>query len=65
MAQKESRSKSKELSPPPAPTHAREMLAKRDFLIHQNEHHIEIKAGDDVSGVPEKFWPNLITEGVI
>lgn len=41
------------------------MIAKKDFVIHQNEIHIEIKAGDDVSHVPEKFLENLKTEQVI
>lgn len=40
------------------------LIAKKDFVIHHNEIHIEIKKGDAVS-VPEKFLPNLKTEGVI
>jgi hypothetical protein len=41
------------------------LIAKRDFVIHQNEHHIEIKAGDDLSSVPKMFLENLKTENVI
>lgn len=41
------------------------LIAKRDFVIHQNEHHIEIKAGDDLSNVPKMFLENLKTENVI
>lgn len=41
------------------------ILAKKAFTIHHNEHHIEIKEGDDVSGVPAMFVDNLKTEGVI
>lgn len=43
----------------------RAMIAKRDFLIVQNDVRIEIKAGDDVSHVPEMYWQNLKTEMVI
>lgn len=41
--------------------------AKKDFVIHQNEIHIEIKAGDEISEklVPKRFWENLKTEGVL
>lgn len=41
------------------------LIAKRDFVIHQNDVHIEIKAGDDLSSVPEKYLENLKTEAVI
>jgi len=41
------------------------LVAKRDFVIHQNEVHIVIKAGDDLSSVPEKYLENLKTEAVI
>lgn len=42
------------------------MIAKKDFVIHQNETHIEIKAGDDLAGkIPEHFHENLKTEGVL
>lgn len=41
--------------------------AKKDFVIHQNEVHIEIKKGDEISEkkIPKKYWDNLRTEGVI
>lgn len=42
-----------------------EMTALKDFRILHNEHDIVIHKGDDLSGVPEKFVPNLITEGVL
>lgn len=42
-----------------------QLIAKRDFVIHQNDVHIEIKEGDDVSHVPERYWQNLKTENVI
>jgi hypothetical protein len=44
---------------------SKRMIAKRDFVIHQNDVHIEIKAGDDLSSVPEKYLENLKTESVI
>lgn len=41
-------------------------IAKRDFVIHWNDVHIEIKKGDDLDGVvPEMFFENLKTEQVI
>lgn len=40
-------------------------IAKRDFVIHQNEFHFEIKEGDDLSEIPERFHQNLKTEQVI
>ena len=43
----------------------RRVIAKRDFVIHQNDIHIVIKAGDDLSSVPEKYLENLKTEAVI
>jgi hypothetical protein len=42
-----------------------DMIAKKDFVIHQNEHHYEIKKGDDVSDIPKQFHANLKTEEVI
>ncbi|HVH96867.1 MAG TPA: hypothetical protein VM682_07990 [Bacillus sp. (in: firmicutes)] len=42
-----------------------EFIAKKDFVICQNEHFHEIKAGDDLSKIPEKFHANLKTEGVL
>lgn len=44
---------------------AGEMTAKRDFIIVQNEYRADIKKGDDLSDVPEKYHQNLKTEGVI
>lgn len=43
------------------------VIAKRDFVICQNEILIKIKKGDDLLAlqVPERFFPNLKTEGVI
>lgn len=40
-------------------------IAKRDFLIVQNEIRIEIRKGDDLAAIPERFVQNLKTEGVI
>lgn len=39
--------------------------AKKDFAIHQNQYDREIKAGDDLSDVPDEFLVNLKTEGVL
>jgi hypothetical protein len=39
-------------------------IAKKDFVIAFNGEHIVIKKGDVVK-VPDKFLPNLKTEGVI
>ena len=41
------------------------LIAKRDFIIHQNDIHIEIKEGDDVTELPKEFLANLKTEQVI
>jgi hypothetical protein len=41
------------------------MIAKRDFLIVQNDYRREIKTGDDISDVPERYHENLRTEKVI
>ncbi len=43
------------------------MIAKKDFVIHCNKVHIEIKEGDDLGkmDIPEKFMINLKTEKVI
>jgi hypothetical protein len=48
-------------------THKNEMIAKRDFLIVQNDVRIEIKEGDDLSvmNIPAEYMENLKTEGVI
>ena len=53
------------LPAPDLPHEKPKLIAKRDFTICQNEHFIEIKAGDDISSVPEKFIENLKTEKVI
>ena len=41
------------------------MFAKKDFVIHHNKFHLEIKEGDDLSSVPQMFIENLKTENVI
>jgi hypothetical protein len=45
----------------------KKIIAKRDFVIHQNDVHIEIKEGDDINelNIPERFIVNLKTEKVI
>ncbi len=43
---------------------AKKLIAKKDWLIVQNDVRIEIKEGDEVN-VPEKFLQTLITEKVI
>lgn len=46
------------------PQSSKGRTAKKDFVIHCNDDHIEIKKGDPVN-VPEKYLQNLKTEGVI
>ncbi len=41
------------------------LVAKKDFEIHQNDYHLVIKAGDNISDVPEIYIPNLKSEGVL
>lgn len=41
-----------------------EIMPEKDFLIHHNQFHIEIKEGLPVS-IPRKFLQNMVTEGVI
>ena len=43
------------------------MIAKKDFLIVQNDERYDIKKGDDIVElkVPKKFHDNLKTEQVI
>ncbi len=41
------------------------LTALKDFRITQNEYDRIIKAGDDLSDVPEVYLANLKTEGVI
>lgn len=43
----------------------RKIKAKRDFVIHHNEFHFDIKRGDDLSKIPKMFHQNLKTEKVI
>jgi len=43
----------------------RKLIAKRDFVIKQNEFYLEIKTGDDLSEVPKLYLENLKTEQVI
>jgi len=41
------------------------LVAKKDWSIHQNDFHREIKQGDDVSDLEQKFLDCLKAEGVI
>lgn len=41
-----------------------EILPLKDFVIHQNEFHYELKAGEKIS-IHERFIENLKTEKVI
>lgn len=41
------------------------IIAKKSFTLVQNDVHIIIKEGDDLSRVPQRFFANLKTEGVI
>lgn len=41
------------------------MVAKKNFVIRQAPYLREIKVGDDLSDVPEKYHANLRTEGVL
>lgn len=40
-------------------------IAKKDFVICQNQYRREIRSGEDISDVPEVYLPNLKTEGVL
>lgn len=42
-----------------------DMIAKKDFVITQNEYVKEIKKGDDLSKVPSIYHANLKTENVL
>lgn len=44
---------------------AEKLQAKKAFVICQNDYFRVIKAGDDLSNVPQAFMENLKTEGVI
>jgi hypothetical protein len=48
----------------PSPT-AASLIAKKDFIIRQEPYERIIRAGDDLANVPEKYHPNLRTEGVL
>ena len=41
--------------------------AKKDFVLHQNDIHIELKEGDDIDKkkIPKRFETNLKKEGVL
>lgn len=41
------------------------IVAKKDFKIVQNEYERNIVKGEDISDVPERYWQNLKTEGVL
>lgn len=41
------------------------LTAKKDFVIKQNEYFRKIKAGDNLSDIPDRFLENLRTEGVL
>lgn len=49
----------------PAPRTERSLIAKKDFVIRQEPYERVICAGEDISDVPEKYHPNLRTEGVL
>ena len=42
-----------------------DLIAKKDWVLFQNEYHRVIKQGDDCSDVPEQLKSALRTEGVI
>ncbi len=63
-AKKDSKTAAKPREPIPEPAQSR-LIAKKDFEICHNDVLIKIKAGDDVSQVPEMFHQNLRTEGII
>lgn len=39
--------------------------AKKDFIILHNDFRADIKAGDDLSDIPDLYFQNLKTEKVI
>lgn len=61
MAKKESASEQKTKDRGEAPR----LVAKKAFVISHNDYCREIKAGDDISDVPELYFENLRTEGVL
>jgi hypothetical protein len=40
-------------------------IAKKSFVICQNEYFRRIEVGENISDIPERYIPNLITEGVL
>lgn len=50
-----------------AKTKKEKIIAKRDFLIVQNDERYDIKEGDDIVElkVPKKFYSNLKIENII
>lgn len=48
-----------------APSSSGQLIALKDFEIHHNEYHRQIKKGDDLSDVPAQYHQNLKTEGVL
>ena len=44
---------------------SKKLVAKKDFVIHHNDFHLDIKEGDELKDLPEKFVENLKTEKVI
>lgn len=43
----------------------KEMIAKKDHVILQNDFYLVIKAGDDLKGIPEKYIPTLKAEKIL
>jgi len=43
----------------------RPMIAKKDFKIVQNDYERVIVKGEDIEDVPERYWDNLKSEGII
>lgn len=39
--------------------------AKKDHVILQNDFRVDIKKGDDLSEIPERFYDTLKTEKII
>lgn len=53
-----------EVSEPYTTTVISGMIAKKDFIICHNEYFKTIKAGDDLSDIPEMYLQNLKIEQV-
>lgn len=47
------------------PRRSTTLKAKKDFVIHHNDYHRDIKEGDDLKDVPKLYIDNLKTEGVL